>query len=74
MSQDSYKAWIDAMPIDDVRRRTERLERKLSDLQVLDRLYAERHGEGAGDPRAEEGEDAQAAGSDGEHEPPYEQG
>lgn len=44
MTNESYKAWLDAMPIDDVRRRIERLERKLSDLHVLERLYAERHG------------------------------
>jgi hypothetical protein len=47
MTYDSYKAWIDAMPIDDVRRRIERLERKLSDLHMLERLYADRSGEGA---------------------------
>jgi hypothetical protein len=46
MTNDSYKAWIDAMPIDDVRRRIERLERKLSDLHMLERLYADRNGEG----------------------------
>ena len=45
MHHDSYKAWIDSMPIDDVRRRIERLERKLSDLHMLERLYAERNGE-----------------------------
>jgi hypothetical protein len=42
MTHESYKAWLDAMPIEDVRRRIERLERKLSDLQVLERLYEER--------------------------------
>jgi DNA polymerase-3 subunit gamma/tau len=30
------------MPIDDVRRRIERLEHKLSDMRVLERLYAEK--------------------------------
>jgi len=45
VTYDSYKAWIDAMPIDDVRRKLERLERKLADLQVLERLYADRQGE-----------------------------
>jgi hypothetical protein len=49
MNQDSFKAWIDAMPIDDVRRRIERFERKLSDLHVLERLYEDRHGDGAGE-------------------------
>ena len=47
MNHDSYKAWIDSMPIDDVRRRIERLERKLSDLHMLERLYADRNGEGS---------------------------
>jgi hypothetical protein len=69
MSQDSYKAWIDAMPIDDVRQRIERLERKLQDLQVLERLYADRHGDGAGEPGAA----AEGEGSSG-GEPAYEQG
>ena len=40
---DAFKAWLDAMPIDDVRGRIERLERKLSDLRVIERLYSERH-------------------------------
>ena len=44
MTHDSYKAWIDAMPIDDVRRRIERLERKVADMRMLERLYDERHG------------------------------
>jgi len=77
VSQDSYKAWIDAMPIDDVRRRTERLERKLSDLQMLERLYADRHGDGAGDPgfepAAAEHDDAPPP-HDGGDQPAYEQG
>jgi hypothetical protein len=47
MTHESYKAWLDAMPIDDVRRRIERIERKLADLHVLERLYEERQrGEG----------------------------
>ena len=78
MNQDSYKAWIDAMPIDDVRRRTERLERKLSDLQVLDRLYADRNGDGAGEPGSEpaaaDDHDAQPPPAEGDAEPAYEQG
>ncbi len=49
MTNDSYKTWLDAMPIDDVRRRIERLERKLSDLHVLERLHSERHGNGEGE-------------------------
>ncbi|HXR14176.1 MAG TPA: hypothetical protein VN740_05895 [Solirubrobacteraceae bacterium] len=64
MNQDSYKAWIDAMPIDDVRRRIERLERKLSDLHVLERLYEDRHGDGAG-----ESEPSQAHGHEAETPP-----
>ena len=40
---DALKVWLDAMPIDDVRGRMERLERKLSDLRVIERLYNERH-------------------------------
>ena len=39
MTNEAYKAWIDAMPIDDVRRRIDRLEQKLADLQALERLY-----------------------------------
>jgi len=42
MTSEAYKAWIDAMPIDDVRRRIERLEQKLADLHVLERLYTNR--------------------------------
>ena len=44
MTHDSYKTWIDAMPIEDVRRRIERLERKIADMRMLERLYEERHG------------------------------
>jgi hypothetical protein len=44
MTHESYKAWLEEMPIDDVRRKVGRLERKLADLQVLERLYSERHG------------------------------
>jgi hypothetical protein len=80
MNQDSYKAWIDAMPIDDVRRRTERLERKLSDLRVLERVYADRHGGGLGEPDSDPGpaddrgaEPAEGEGSPG-GDPGYQQG
>jgi hypothetical protein len=55
MTNDSFKAWLDAMPIDDVRRRIERLERKLSDLHVLERIHADRHGD---DEPAEQPEEA----------------
>lgn len=44
MTHESYKSWLDEMPIDDVRRRIERLEHKLSDLHVLERIYDERQG------------------------------
>jgi len=65
MRSESYKAWIDAMPIDDVRQKIERLERKLADLHVLERLYEDRNGGGetaleagsAGDQAAEAGSD-----------------
>ena len=57
MNNDSYKAWIDSMPIDDVRRRIERLERKLSDMHMLERLYADRSGESSAEstPEPQEG-------------------
>ena len=42
VTHEAYKAWLDAMPIDAVQRRIERLEHKLSDLRVLERLHAER--------------------------------
>jgi hypothetical protein len=42
MTNEAYKAWIDAMPIDDVHRRIDRLEHKLADLQALERLYSDR--------------------------------
>ena len=43
MSNEALKAWLDAMPIEEVRRKIERLESKLADLRVLERLYTERH-------------------------------
>jgi hypothetical protein len=57
MTHEAYKAWLDAMPIDDVQRRIERLEHKLSDLRVLERLHAERQPTGpeaASEPTGEE--------------------
>ena len=56
MTSEAYKAWLDAMPVDDVRRRIERLEQKLSDLHVLERLYTDRPhaGEGASEHTGEE--------------------
>ena len=58
MTHDSYKDWIDAMPIDDVRRRSERVERKLSDLRTLERLYDDRNGDAV--PAAEQQPDQPA--------------
>jgi hypothetical protein len=43
MSSEAYKSWLDAMPVDEVRHKIERLEQKLSDLRVLERLHGERH-------------------------------
>lgn len=42
MSSEALKSWLDAMPIDDVRRKIERLEAKLADLRVLERIHGER--------------------------------
>jgi hypothetical protein len=77
MNSDSYKAWIDAMPVDDVRRRIERLERKLSDLHVLERLHADRQGAQGEEPPAgdegappEHGEGETGSWSGGEQAPP----
>jgi hypothetical protein len=53
MNKEAFKAWLDAMPIDDVRRKIDRLETKLADLRVLDRIYSERR-ESAGEPAAGE--------------------
>ena len=50
MNNEAFKAWLDAMPIDDVRRKIERLETKLADLRVLDRIYSERHETAAEEP------------------------
>jgi hypothetical protein len=65
MTHESYKAWLDEMPIDDVRKRIERLEKKLWDLHVLERLYDERHGSGE-EPTADEGDLGEAAPVEGE--------
>jgi len=83
MTHESYKAWLDEMPIDDVRRKIERLERKLADLQVLERLYEERRG-GVGEADAQapagehaasgEQETAEAGGDAHEHHPGYGEG
>jgi hypothetical protein len=78
MRSESYKAWIDAMPIDDVRQKIERLERKLADLHVLERLYDDRNGgsdtapepDGAGD----EATDAGSGEGGGEEAAPAESG
>ena len=72
MTHESYKAWLDEMPIDDVRRRIERLERKLADLQVLERLYDERYGaDGASKvPASDESEESAEAQALGEADSP----
>jgi len=54
MSSESLKSWLDAMPIDDVRRKIERLEAKLADLRVLERIYGERHAATGASAAAEE--------------------
>jgi hypothetical protein len=80
MTHESYKAWLDEMPIDDVRRRIERLEKKLWDLHVLERLYDERRSSedaaaaGEGEP-AETGEPSEGhEHGEQENEPSYEHG
>ncbi len=39
MTEDGLEAWLDAMPVEDVRRR---IEQELSDLQTLERLRESR--------------------------------
>ena len=84
MTHESYKAWLEAMPSDDVRRKIERLERKLADLQVLERLHAERHGGGESEPDDEPGleeapevgeaDPSEFAGEAHDHEPEHSEG
>jgi hypothetical protein len=57
MTNEAYKAWLDAMPIDDVHESIERLEHKLSNLRIVERLYAERQ---PGGEAASESADADA--------------
>ena len=68
MTHESYKAWLDEMPIADVRRKIDRLEKKLWDLHVLERMYDERRGgeEEAAPPERGEGEGEGAGGSHAE--------
>jgi hypothetical protein len=42
MTNEAYKAWLDAMPIDDMHDSIERLEQELSDLRALEQLHAQR--------------------------------
>ena len=42
MKSEALNGWLDAMPIDDVRRKIERLEAKLADLRVLERIHSDR--------------------------------
>ena len=50
MTGEAYTAWLDAMPIDEVRERIEVLELQLSDLRVLERLFAVRSAGADGEP------------------------
>ena len=75
MNNEALKAWLDAMPIDDVRRRIERLEAKLADLRVLERIYGDRHGAtpAAGEAAAEPAEEpAPEPTAEAETDPPAE--
>jgi hypothetical protein len=41
MADDSLKAWLEAMPIEEVRRKIETLERRLGKLKALERVYSD---------------------------------
>jgi hypothetical protein len=41
MTDESLKGWLEAMPIDEVCRKIERLERRLSKLRALERIYSD---------------------------------
>jgi hypothetical protein len=60
MNNEALKSWLDAMPIDDIRRKIARLESKLADLRVLERIHAERQEPQDATPAAE-GEQAAPA-------------
>ena len=62
MSNEALKSWLDAMPIDDVHAKIQRLETKLADLRVLERLYGERQASAAPEVTAEGGEQPQQWG------------
>jgi hypothetical protein len=70
MTHESYKAWLDEMPIADVRRRIDRLEKKLWDLHVLERIYDERHNGGEDSAATDGGEGAEPGESRAEGESP----
>jgi len=55
MNNEALKAWLDAIRIDDVRQRLERLETKLADPRVLERIEDRRGpaGERPSEPAAE---------------------
>ena len=61
MNNEALKSWLDAMPIDDVRRKIARLEAKLADLRVLERIYTERQEPQDATPAAEAEQAAPAA-------------
>ena len=72
MNNEAFKAWLEAMPIDDVRRKIERLETKLADLRVLDRIYRERH-DGAAEQPAEEHAEQPQGEAGGEVKPDWQE-
>jgi hypothetical protein len=72
MNNEAFKAWLDAMPIDDVRRKIERLETKLADLRVLDRIYGERH-ETAAEQSAEQPVEQPEGEAGGESKPDWQE-
>ena len=56
MNNETLKAWLDAMRINDVRRRIERLESTLADPRVLEHIEEDRRGSAAEPPAEPAGE------------------
>jgi hypothetical protein len=73
MNSEGFKAWLDAMPIDDVRRKIERLEAKIADLRVLERIYADRHESPAAQPEGEAGGGQPEGEGGGEAKPEWQE-
>jgi hypothetical protein len=71
MTNEAYKDWLDAMPIDDVHESIERLEHKLSNLRTVERLYTERQ---PGGEAAAESADADAMSEPETPSEPYSPG